>query len=176
FTFAARGTGRVSPLKLEDIRIEQADFRWESDGQRFRMHQLTASLYGGRLTGDIHVPLGAGGRADADLRFDDLDLRAPSRDVPGLAFDVDGRAAGTLQAHFEPGAADLSAQINVQADRLRVQGLPGEDFRATIQYRKAAAEYRCTGQALGGRFVLQGRLPSRGVSKEGTAEGRLRVE
>ena len=176
FTCAASGSGRVSPLRLEEVRIDQADFRWEGDGQGFCIRPLAADLYGGRLTGEIRVPLAAGQAAGAELRFDDLDLSALSRDVPGLPFEVDGRAAGTLRATFGPGAPDLTAQIDLRAEQLRVQGLPGEELRATIRYRRSAVEYRCEGQALGGRFLLHGRLPARGTTGDSSTGGRLRME
>ncbi|HXG09358.1 MAG TPA: hypothetical protein VNK04_06175 [Gemmataceae bacterium] len=177
FTLSAAGTGRISPLRWEELQIDKVQFRWDVDGQRLRVSSLSAALYGGRLSGVVEVPLASTQPGRAALAFEGLDLSTLARDVPGLPFDLEGRAGGTVEGTLGTASTgrprDLSARIEVEAPRLRVQGLPTEDFRSTITYRKSEVAYRCEGQMLGGRFVLQGRLPSRGA---GGAEGRLRME
>src|SRR5262249_51170873 len=150
---------------LEGLKIANVYFDWEGDGQRLRVSGLSAALYGGRLSGAVEVPLRSGRPGSVTLRFEGLDLSVLGRDVPGLPFDLGGRAdgalAGTLGGAGVGRPPGFAAKIAVRSPRLRVQGLPTEDFRGTITYRRPAVDYLCEGQTLGGHFLLQGRLPSR---------------
>lgn len=180
FTLTARGTSRARALKVDDVRIDTFHCRWASEGQRVSVTDLRAELYGGTLTGGAVLPFGGGEPGSVAFRFEQIDLGDLDSDVRGLPFELQGRASGSLKGAFAVSGpdqpSDFAARIDVQAEHLRVQGLPASNLSASIDYRKPAVDYRCEGDLLGGRFLVQGRLPSRGAPAGPAPEGRLRVD
>jgi translocation and assembly module TamB len=62
----------------------------------------------------------------------------------------------------------------LQAPKLRVQNIPTEKLRASIDYKSGLLEYKLEGQSLGGTFEMDGQLP---LTKPAAParEGHLRI-
>jgi hypothetical protein len=68
-------------------------------------------------------------------------------------------------------------RTDVQSQLLRVEGIPTEHLFGSVIRDASATDYRLRGDALGGRFWLDGRLPATGVTADDQpADGRLRME
>src|SRR5207248_6653206 len=111
---------------------------------------------------------------------------ALSRDIPAMPVRLQGHAGGTVEGTLPPAkpkqARVVTAKIELQAPRLVVQGIPAEKLQGDITYKQGELAYRLTGDTLGGKFDLNGTVPS--TEQPATppppgqpqGQGRLRVE
>ncbi len=180
-TLRASGTGSAANLRVSAVRISALKFDWESDANRLRVLNLATALYGGELAGMLVIPFRATVPGSAELHFQDLDVGILSKEVPAMPFRLQGRASGKVIALLPaatPGRErEVTAETDLQAPRLRVQGIPTERLRGTVRYRQGIAEYHFDGETLGGRFRLDGEVPpSKRQPIEPAFEGRLRIE
>src|SRR5207248_1584891 len=93
-----------------------------------------------------------------------LDVGQLAHDLPKTPFRLEGQANGSFQGVLSAAAPDgqrnFTSRLDLQAPRLRVQGIPAERLHGSIAYRKGIVDYRLEGETLGGRFHLDGQLPS----------------
>jgi hypothetical protein len=180
--WSATGTAEASDLRLEGFRASSVKVRWAADPERFRLLDLHATLYEGELSGSGVIPFPATQPGNLDLHFKDLDVAGLTRDVPAIPVRLEGRANGILKATLPPAAPGQSRQITtnleMRAERLRVQGIPAESLTGTASYRDGTTEYRLEGRTLGGRFHLDGTIPSARPKPpaQPPPEGHLRIE
>jgi hypothetical protein len=164
-TLDASGTARADDLKVQNVAISSTTFRWDATTERLRVRDLKASAYRGDVTGSAEWPLRAEKGGSVEVRFEDVDVGNLGRDVEDWPFKIEGRASGTFEgtvtAADKDGTRDFTSRLNVRAAQLRVQGLPTERLHGSVEYRKGKVEYRLEGETLGGRFHLDGQLPSR---------------
>jgi translocation and assembly module TamB len=186
FTWQASGTGSATDLKVEHLELGSVKFRWESDAERLKLLDLNARLYKGEIKGTATVPLRESVPGSMEIRFENLDIGALARAVPAVRVRLEGEANGTLQGTLtaaKPGRErEFTSNLDVQASRLRVQGILTERLTGTVDYRKNTVSYRAEGETLGGRFRLNGQIPP-AKAKPGAAppadwppEGRFRLE
>ena len=170
-TVQGNGTAHVDGLAVNDFRVGTLDFRWDADTERLRLSDFAAGLYGGELTGTATIPLKptVGGRVD--LKLGKLDTANLTKDVPQTPVKLEGSAQGSVVINLPPAGAngerEITADVNIQAERLRVQNIPADRLKATIVYRNGAADYKIQGETLGGTFDLSGRYPDRPAGRTG---------
>jgi translocation and assembly module TamB len=163
-TFQVAGTGTASGLALEGVKLQTVKFRWEIDPDRLKLSDLKARLYRGDLTGSAVVPLKKTAAGSVELRFNKMDVAALARAIPKNPVKVSGRASGTVQGTFPPasnkGERSLNLSLDMKAARLRIQGIPAERVTGSVAIRKGKVEYHLQGSTLGGRFKVEGAVPS----------------
>jgi hypothetical protein len=163
FTVQGNGTAHVEGLAVNSFRVGTLDFHWDADPDRVRLTDFAAGLYGGQLTGTATIPVkpNVGGRVD--LRLSKLDTANLTRDVPQTPVKLEGQAQGAIVVNLPPaganGVREITADVNIQAERLRVQNIPAERLKASVVYRNGVADYKLQGETLGGTFDLSGRYP-----------------
>src|SRR5438105_1685502 len=177
----AKGTGTATDLTVATLQAGTLAFDWEWNDDRIAVSELRAELYKGEISGNASLPLRPGVAGKFDVRFKDLDVGALTKGVRKMPFRLEGRANGSADgtvAAAAPGKdADISGRLDLQAPRLRVQGIPTERLQGTVDYRKKTLEYRFQGGTLGGQFQLNGKLPlDESKPPDSDGEGRLRVE
>lgn len=180
FTLDASGSGVADNLQVDTLELESLRFLWALSAERLKLTDIRAALYGGELTGTAQVPLGTRAPGSVELRFQQVDVGDLTKAVPALPIQLDGRATGTFQGILTAGgAADgrrFTGRLDLDAPRLIVQGIPTERLVGNLEYRQGSFAYRFEGQALGGRFNLNGRYPPPAKPAEGEPQGRLQVE
>lgn len=181
FVAHTSGTGTSLDLAIDRLSIGALRFGWQSDLERVRVTDVQARLYGGELSGSAVLPLQAKLPGQIDVRIQDLDVGSLSKDVPNLPIRLEGRATGrlegTLSAADKGRPREFTSKLELQAPQLRVQGIPTERLHGSVDYRNQAVTYQFEGETLGGRFHLNGQIPSKPQpAAPGLQEGRLRLE
>ncbi|HLJ93696.1 MAG TPA: AsmA-like C-terminal region-containing protein [Gemmataceae bacterium] len=177
----ASGSGTAAELAIDQFKIGQVSFRWQSNLERFRLMDLQASLYGGTLTGTATLPLEPSVAGTVQVRIQNLDVGAASKDLPNLPIRLEGRATGQLEGSIPAVQAghlrEFSSKLELQALQLRVQGIPTEHLQGSVDYRNKVATYHFEGDTLGGKFHLDGQIPAqKPPPAESAPEGHFRVE
>lgn len=132
------------------------------------LKDLQGTIYRGTVAGSVALPLKAGAEGDVALRLADVDAAALARDVAVIPFRLEGRVSGSVNGKFIALAADkprgITADVELTAPSLRLQGVPIERVRGSVAYRGGAGSYRLEGELAGGTFKVEGPLPPRPVA------------
>jgi uncharacterized protein involved in outer membrane biogenesis len=168
-TLSASGSARASDLEVEGLKIDSLALDWVKNLKDWSLRSIRVRLYGGEVTGSAVVPVAPSAEGKADLRLKDVDAQAFSKAVQTVPVKLEGQVSGTVSGKLTPEKAgrprSLSADIELSAPRLRVQGIPTQRVTGGVEYRPGgAAEYHLQGESLGGRFKLQGKLPPRNAA------------
>lgn len=172
------GDATVDDFGLEGFKVGALSFRYDADADRLRLTDLRAGLYGGELKGTATLPLkpSVAGRIDLELR--DLNTGNLTGDVRQSPLRLEGKATGSVKVDLPaapPGQERaVTGDIQLQAERLRVQNIPADKLRASVTYKGGVADYRVEGDTLGGKFELNGQWPQRPAAQP-PGGGRLRV-
>lgn len=164
-TVLGAGTVHVDGLAVNDFRVGNLDTRWEADADRVRLSEIAARLYGGALTGTATIPVKPQVAGRVDLKLDKVDTTTLTKDLPQTSVRLEGAVEGSVMANIPPAGAngerEITADVNLSAERLRVQNIPADRLKASVVYRNGAAEYKIQGETLGGTFDLNGTYPDR---------------
>src|SRR5205823_6551113 len=99
-----------------------------------------------------------------DLTVKSLNVSDLVRDLPGFPVRITGEMSGTLDGKLSEakpnGEREFSSRLNLDAPKLKVQNVPVERLKARVGYRRGVVRYRLEGDALGGRFDIDGRWPA----------------
>lgn len=165
FTSAASGTAAVTDLKLGDSDGNKAAFGWELGDERVKVTDLAADLFGGKLTGSADVPFAADMAGRFAVKFADFDVSAATKQLKEfpvrLTGKLSGGVTGTLPAAAKGQSRTLTADVDVTAPKLTVQGIPAERLTGAVKYDRGAIEYSLEGRALGGTFDVKGTYPQK---------------
>lgn len=181
------GNVAATDLKVEGLAVRDLKMRWASNADRLSLEDVRATLYGGEVTGTGVLPLRGAAAGSVKLTVKGLDVGQLQKDVPAIPFRLEGKAGGTLEAKLPAAGPNqpraVSANMDLQAPTLRVQGLPTERLHGTVDYRQGEVDYRLQGESLGGTFDLNGKLPlgqeqparPPAPAPPGGQEGRLQI-
>jgi hypothetical protein len=162
-TLTTAGTAKADDLTVDALKCKNLSYTWKSDKDRLTLENVQARAYEGTLHGRAEIPLRPTVAGSVDLQAVELDIGALTNAMSALPFSLDGRAGGKLKGTL--GAAPSLKErpvvwdLDLQAARLRLQGIPTEQFKAQIGYHQGAVDYRLEGIALGGRLNLDGQVP-----------------
>jgi translocation and assembly module TamB len=200
FAFQTTGNGTANDLTIDQLKIGTLRFRWQGDADRIQVTDVRAHLYGGELSGSGVLPLRASVPGDLHAQIQNLDVGALSKDMPNMPVQLDGCATGRLEGTLRAAEAapspyplpsgvgeegrvrglrprEFTSRLELQAPQLRVQGIPTEGIRGSVDYRNEALTYHLEGETLGGKFHLDGQVPpAKPKPAEPAPEGHLRIE
>jgi hypothetical protein len=176
-TLQAKGSARVRELGVDGLKMDDLSFDWAHEPNEWMLRSIKARLYGGEVTGNAVIPVNPGARGKVELHLHHVDAQAFSKALPAVPVRLEGKVSGAVNARLTlvgPGKSlAVTSDIELAAPRLRVQGIPTEQVKATVDYQPVGeAKYHLEGESLGGRFKLDGKLPVRGAT-EGE-EGSIR--
>ncbi|MFO0850532.1 MAG: AsmA-like C-terminal region-containing protein [Gemmataceae bacterium] len=181
-TVKANGTVSATTLTVGTATLDRVSTNWAVDPDAFTLTDLKADVYGGTITGSGRYPLKGDAAGTFKLTATGLDTAVLTRQVPSLPVKLDGKVNGTLTGELPAAKGDTArratAALNLEAPRLRVNGIPATKLRGNIDYRPGAVGYKLTGDALGGDFDLEGTYPltgGAGGEEPPAAAGSLRV-
>jgi translocation and assembly module TamB len=163
--FTAVGTAGGKDVVVEGLRVDDLSLRWAAAGDRVKLTDVKARLYGGEVAGSAEVPVRASAPGGADLRVEGVDARALSQGVPGFPARLEGKVSGAVKGTLTAAAGGrpraLTSEIDLTARRMRLQGIPAERVKGTVTYRGGTGSYRLDGEVLGGTFKVEGDLKRR---------------
>jgi hypothetical protein len=163
-----------------ELRSAAARLSVARDGAGIAVEDIKATLYRGELTGTALVPVRADVPGRADLRVKDVDVQELARTVPEVTLRLEGRVSGSVKGQLEAappgGSRAVRADVEVTAPRLRVEGLAAQRLKGNVHYQGGRAAYRLEGEGLGGKFMLEGKVPPLPGRAAPRPEGRLRIE
>jgi hypothetical protein len=176
-------TGTLNPFKLdtsgqleardlvaEGFKVDSLSFRWVNAKDGLKLEAIKAALYGGSITGSAVVPLSATAVGTAKLDIRDLDAAAVAKSLPSFPVRLEGKVSGTVNGELNPSVSnhprEWTTDIELAAPRLRVQGVPAEKLKGSIDSHGGKTSYNLRGESLGGTFTIKGDLPSHAKDKK----------
>jgi len=159
----AGGSVTADDLAVGGTKGEKFSAQWKVTESRVTVTELTAGLFKGRITGSADVPFGKDGAGKFDLNFKDIDAAAVAATFPKLPVRVTGTLSGGITGGLpatKPGEPrGVSADVNLTAPNLTVQGIPAEKLVGKLSLVGTAVKYELEGKTLGGSFEVKGRYP-----------------
>jgi translocation and assembly module TamB len=165
FILKVEGTAHATDLQVGTSKANEVELKWELDQERVKVTKLSASLFNGAVTGTADIPLDVTEAGRFTISFKQLDATEATQSVPNFPLRLSGRVSGQLAAKVpaaKPGDARMvSADLDLTAPRLTVQGVPTERLVGKVSLVGGGIEYNLEGRALGGSFEVRGRYPSK---------------
>ena len=158
----AGGDIEADSLKINNVTVRSFSAAWKADTNTLRLDKIRAKLYQGEVTGTAAAPLTELAPGSLNLRIANLDLGALTKDLSRFPVRVAGRASGTLTGKLSPELPgkprELTTKVDIKAPRLRVQTIPADRLRGTVDYRNGVVQYKLQGETLGGTFDVEGKV------------------
>jgi len=169
-TASASGTVTATDFAVGDSAADTLTAKWTLSPERVTVTGLKAGIFKGSVSGSADVPLVPEKAGDFKLKFDEVDAGAVAAAFPKvpvkLTGQVSGDVAGTLPAAKPDRPRDVTADVNLTAPKLTVQGIPAEKLTGKLALDGSAVKYELEGKTLGGSFEVKGRYPSAEQEKQ----------
>ncbi len=163
------GKLRARDLVVEGFQMDNLSFRWSKDNNDLKLDTIKADMYGGEITGSARLPLSADAPGSGDLHIRNVDVKAMAKALPSFPVQLEGRISGTVKGNLAAAEGDKprtwTSDVEVTAPQLKVQGIPAEKLKGTLDSRAGKTSYNLRGETLGGTFTIKGDLPT-GKEKE----------
>ena len=176
--FVTEGNAAGTNLKIEDVLVQKASFRFAATEKSLAIQDLALDLYDGHVNGAATIPLQENVAGKVNIGLKNVDAAALVKSIPAIPIKVRGQIDGSVQGELPPvknGASrEFVAQIDLQAPKLVVQNVPAEKLVGAINYKPGAIDYKLEGKTLGGSFELEGSVPLKGKAAP-KKEGRLEI-
>jgi hypothetical protein len=176
FKLDTSGQVEAQDLVAEGFKVDSLSFRWVNAKDGLKLEAIKAALYGGSVTGSAVVPLSDTAVGTAKLDISNLDAAAVAKSVPSLPVRLEGKVSGTVNGELSPSAPnhprEWTTDVELAAPRLRVQGIPAEKLKGSIDSHGGKTSYNLKGESLGGTFTIKGDLPSHTKGKNQTEPPR----
>jgi hypothetical protein len=172
FTVTASGNVSAADLAVGGTAGEKFSAKWKVTQDRVTVTDVTAGLFKGTLTGSADVPLGRDAAGDFKLAFKDIDAAAVLATFPSIPVRLTGTISGDITGKLPATQADearaVSADVNLAAPELTVQGIPAEKLVGKLSVAGSTLRYELEGQLkTGGSFEVKGQYPE---AKKGEKE------
>lgn len=181
--FDTKGEVKAQDFTAEGFKVDKLSLHWSKAKNGLKLEDIDAELYGGRVTGSAVVPLQATAEGAAKLRLRELDVQALTKSLPSFPIHLQGKVSGTITGELAKAKNERprawTTDLELTAPRLRVQGVPAERLKGSIDSQGGKTSYSLQGETLGGKFSIKGDWPTRektnGKDKP-VGQGRLKVE
>ncbi len=164
FAVTASGSVSATDLAIGGTTGEKLTAKWTVTRDRLTVTDLTAGVFKGKLTGSADIPFRRDGRGEFKLAFQEIDAAAVAATFPKLPVRLTGVVSGDITSRLpaaKPNAARaISADVNLTAPKLTVQGIPAEKLVGKLTVEGTALKYELEGKTLGGSFEVSGRYPA----------------
>ncbi len=177
FAVTASGSVSAADLAVGGTTGEKLSAKWTATRERLTVTDLTAGVFKGKLTGSADIPFRRDGRGEFELAFQDIDAAAVAATFPKLPVRVTGVVSGDITSRLpaaKPNAARaISADVNLTAPKLTVQGIPAEKLVGKLTVEGTALKYELEGKTLGGSFEVTGRYPAAKADDDEADDGTI---
>ncbi len=127
------------------------------------LSQFDADIYQGHVGGAAKLALTGAAAGDFKVTFKDVDAGALTGAIPDSPVKLEGRVGGKLDGTLPPlqnfDATKVAGNLDLDAPRLVVQGVPTTKLKGQIGYKPGAIVYDLKGDAFGGNFDVNGAYP-----------------
>ncbi len=173
-TYSASGKASADDLRLGTSEENKASFAWEFSDTHVKITDLTAEVFRGKVTGSADVPFAADKAGRFAVKFADFDAGLATRQLKDFPVRLTGRISGgvtgTLPAAEKGKPRTMTADVDLTAPKMTVQGIPAERLSGAVKYDRGAVEYSLEGRSLGGTFDVKGRYPQKANAKPDPAD------
>jgi hypothetical protein len=161
----ASGSLRASDLVVAGIKASSVSFGWDGRPAGLELKDIRADLAAGTITGSAVLPLRPADRGRVDLDLKDVDVKVLAGALPALPVKLAGRltarVTGAIASTRDGKSRVVTGNLQVKEGFLTVQGIPTQQLRGSVGYHAGMIEYHLQGEALGGMFKLDGKVPLR---------------
>lgn len=155
-----RGSGKLDQFQTGPLALGNVPFRWATDDHNvLSVYVVESRPFGGRMSGEAHVPLEGNGAIEGALKLADIDTAKLAATLPGTSLKLTGRADGKASFTVHPDTHHWETDIHLAAANLTVQGVPASAVQASVRSEKDDVAYEITADSLGGKVRFQGKWP-----------------
>jgi translocation and assembly module TamB len=160
----AAGTVNATDFAIGEGAADSLSAKWKLTPERVTVTDLKAGLFKGSVSGSFNVPLVAGKAGDFKLAFKEVDAAGVAAAFPKVPVKLTGQVSGDVTGKLpaaKPGEErQTTADVNLTAPKLTVQGIPAEALTGKLALEGTAVKYELEGKTLGGSFDVKGRYPA----------------
>jgi hypothetical protein len=179
---AAVGTVAGGSVTLFGHPIDRISFAYDYTKESLALTGVDATLYDGRLSGEVRVPLVDGAEGSARVAWNHIDVGRSLGALVELPVELSGHSDGTANVAIPAGALNRLAEWNVDArvslPNLSAAGLTVASLDANLRQQNRELAYTATGSLFGGVLRAEGNRdatdPGEGLSALGDVELTLR--
>lgn len=179
----ATGQGKLAAagVNIAGAQIDSVALKVVVDDQSLQLKDVAAELYGGRIAGDIVLPLAESAAGRAALDFERLDLGQMASDLGHLPVKVRGKIDGELQAKVPAGrlghVEDWELHASFDAPEIDVDAVRIGRLHARVDYQRTELDYQVDGELLAGRWEVAGAWQPPGEEhREGANRGHVKLD
>lgn len=163
FTVAASGTIAANDLRIGESVADKLTAKWSVTPERINVTDLSAGVFSGKLSGSASVPLKESERGEFAVKFTEIDAAAVAKAFPKVPVKLTGLVSGTVKGTVPVAKPNeeraITADVDVTAPKLAVQGIPAEKLTGKLSVAGTALKYELEGKTLGGSFEINGQYP-----------------
>jgi hypothetical protein len=192
-TYKVHGTASMRGLNVAGLQLDTVESIIRYDQGALHVEDLRGRVAGesrpgrpataGTVAGNASYQVVPAGDLSLRLQVKNVDLRALTRLTPSLPVRVEGPISGNFDGKIAGKTHTWDLGLDLTSPHLRLQNIPTERVHGSLGYHGDAAEYKLEGEALGGRFKLEGKLPPArpagqppGEARTAPPDGRLTIE
>ncbi len=181
FAIKTHGDAKVDHAKAGAAPVGNLAFRWTTDAGGVAISGIEATSFGGRITGAAKIPTSPGRPVDANIALKGIDGAKLSAAFLKGSTSIAGRADGQVKLKMPLDASTLDADVLLSSPDLTVRQVGAGDgirvaaLRVEAHARAKHAEYKVTGETLGGPIRLQGAIPIDANLLRSVAQGEFQA-
>lgn len=158
--FTSQGTVVADNLRFENHVIDEIDFRFKQKPEFLEVLDLNASLYRGKLTGQLKLPLERQQKTSAALAWQDIDAGKLIGEFIDLQGDLAGKTTGKASVNIPPDARDDPSRWDLTAkarlEELTLDGTTITTLEAQLKQQDGKFDYSASGTLFDGTLKLEG--------------------
>lgn len=163
FAISANGTVTANDFGVGDTPADKFSAKWKVTPERVTITNLAAGVFQGMITGSADIPLQSDKQGQFQVKFTDVDSAGVASAFPKVPVKLTGRVSGDVTGKLPSTKPNetrpVSADVNLSAPKLTVQGIPAEKLAGKLSLEGSAVKYELEGKTLGGSFEVKGRYP-----------------
>jgi translocation and assembly module TamB len=179
FTVSAAGNLTVTDFAVGDTPADKLNAKWEVTPDRVTVSDLSAGAFRGTVTGSASFPLAADKTGEFKLVAKGVDAAAAAKAFPKVPVKLTGVVSGDVTGKLPEAKGDqpraVTADVNLSAPRLTVQGIPAEKLTGKLSLDGTAVKYELEGKTLGGSFDVKGRYPEAKADDKDKEDGSVHI-
>jgi translocation and assembly module TamB len=162
-TLTANGTVTATDFAVGDTPTDKLTAKWKVTPERVTVTDLSAGVFKGTVAGSADIPLQSDKQGEFQVKFTDVDSAGVASAFPKVPVKLTGRVSGDVSGKLPTAKPNetraVSADVNLSAPKLTVQGIPAEKLTGKVSLDGPAVKYELEGKTLGGTFEVKGRYP-----------------
>ena len=156
-SWSATGTGHLRDAKFDQFAVPETDFAWRMNPDEVAITAGDIAMYAGKIAVQANLPLDREEASRATVTLRGIDVALAAKQFGALPIELTGKADGELTLTDFHDAAKLAARANLKGASTRIQTVAVDQLAAELGIQTNVADYRLTGNVLGGQFEFSGK-------------------